>query len=102
MRAEDDMAWPDDGYDNSQDGCDHEDYDIDIIEGRCRCNRCGESWHATNDEILRAIDAESAYANYQDEMDRRQWWCDLWDRIRSFIPRRKRPVLPPSDDDIPF
>lgn len=36
------LASPDDEYPQYE--CEHEDYDIDTIEGRCHCHRCGDSW----------------------------------------------------------
>lgn len=91
-------------YDPDDDGCCHDDYDIDTLEGRCHCYRCGESWSATDAEILHAIDSEAAYALWEDEENRRQWWRDLWDRIaapfRQLRQRQRR--LPDTGDDIPF
>lgn len=90
----------DEEYDRDYDGCDHEDYDIDILDGRARCDRCGESWYATNDEILRVIDCMSAHDRWEEEQNRRQWWRDLWHSIRSFF-RRKAPRQI-YEDDLPF
>lgn len=88
----------DDDYD---DPCDHESYDINTIDGRATCERCGESWYATDDQILSAIDAEAAYAQYQEGEERRQWWRDRWDTVKAFFRWRKPNHLVP-DDDIPF
>lgn len=95
------LASPDDEYD---DPCDHEDYDVDILEGRARCHRCGESWYCSEEEVLRQIDAESAYARYLEEEDRKQWWRDLFAPITGPL-RRLRwrwKGAPKIDDDIPF
>lgn len=95
------LASPDDDYDEPE--CDHEDFDIDILDGRARCNRCSESWHATEDEIRAQIEHMARYAEYEEREERRQWWRDLWDRIKSPF-QRLRPVKrgPILDDDIPF
>lgn len=90
------LASPDDDYDEP---CDHEDYEIDIIAGRAECHRCGESWYASEDEILSAIDAESAYDRYWERENRREWWREVWRSIRAFF-RIRRPVI--TDDDVPF
>lgn len=111
------MPWNDDSWRDSYDSwklsspdeyddpCDHEDYEIDVLDGRARCDRCGESWYATDDEILRQIDNEAAYNAHMELENRKQWWRDLWSRIRSFVYRRepyRRPYGPTLDDDIPF
>ena len=101
------LASPDDYYDEP---CDHEDYDVDTLEGRARCHRCGESWWADEDEILRVIDAESAYSRYEEEMNRKRWWSDLLYNIRHPLQAihwefQKRGWLKPkivTDDDISF
>lgn len=95
------LASPYDDYD--YDECDHEDFDIDILDGRCTCHRCGERWTATEAELLHQIDSEAAYARYMDELNRKQWWSDLWDRIKAPF-RRLRSIRQPKemDDDIPF
>lgn len=99
-----DRAQPgyyDDDYD--YDGCDHEEYDIDVFEGRCRCYRCGESWWASEETILSAIDAQAAYSRWEDEQNRRDWWRDLWTRVTAPFRRLRRRGPPKSlDDEIPF
>jgi hypothetical protein len=88
------------------------DYDIDTIEGRCHRHRRGDSWYATEEEIISAIDSESVYARYVDELNHRQWWRDLFARLTLPIrwpifrllervwPRKASGVL--LDDEIPF
>lgn len=92
------LASPDDDRD---DYCEHDDYDVDILEGRAHCNRCSESWYVSEDEVLRQIEHERAYNEHLERENRRQWWRDLWASIRSIIPHRKR-IANISDDDIPF
>lgn len=101
------LASPDDEYD---DPCDHEDYDIDIVSGRAECHWCGEGWYASNEEVLSAVDAQAAYAEYEERENRRQWWGDLVYNIRHPLQALhwqfqklgwiRRPTV--TDDDIPF
>lgn len=108
------MAWNDDSWKDSYDSwklaspdddrddyCDHDDYDVDILEGRAHCNHCPESWYVSEKEVLRQIEHEAAYQDMCERENRRQWWRDLWASIRSIIPRRKR-IANITDDDIPF
>lgn len=97
------MNQYDDGYDDEprEDDCDHEDYEADILTGEATCHRCGHIWTQTPEEIEAEIDRQRAYSEYEDRENRRQWWRDLWERIRSFFPRRKR-TSTISDDGIPF
>jgi hypothetical protein len=95
------MAMSDcDDYEGDDFFCDHEDADLDILDGRYRC-LCGYSWLASEAEILSAIDAQAAYSEYEDRENRRQWWRDLWERVRSMFPRRK-PAVCVTDDEVPF
>lgn len=101
------LASPDDEYD---DPCDHDDYDVDILEGRARCHRCGESWYCSDEEVLRQIDHEAAYAAWEEKENRRQWWDNLRYSIRHPLrvihwQMQKRGWFQPhvmTDDDIPF
>ena len=108
------MSWDDDSwkdgydtwklaspYDEYDEPCDHEDYEIDILTGCCHCDRCSESWHATPEQIQMQIDHEAAYYEAMESEERRQWWRDLWSRVRSFF-WRSRTKTWASDDDIPF
>jgi hypothetical protein len=102
---------PDDEYD---DPCDHEDYQVDILEGRARCDRCGESWYCSDEEVLRQIEHEAAYAAWEEKENRRQWWSDALYAVRHPLAAihwelQKRQWFgmrigkrEPSDDDIPF
>jgi hypothetical protein len=38
-------------YDEDRDPCDHENYDVDILDGRAHCYRCGEVWCLTREEL---------------------------------------------------
>lgn len=42
----------DDDYDCDRDGCDHEDFDLDILTGRATCNMCSEGWYANESEMI--------------------------------------------------
>ncbi len=95
------MAWNDEDDYDEEDPCDHEDREIDILDGRARCPRCGESWWATNDEVLEQVDHEARYAEYEEQENRRQWWRDGWETVKSWF-RWRKPSRFVSDDDIPF
>lgn len=87
------------------DPCEHEDYDIDTIEGRCECTRCGERWNASEADWQAGIDSEIFYAQYIERMESpgyrfREWCASQWRSLkRALQPRRKAAAL---DDDIPF
>lgn len=94
------MTWNDLEYELDRE-CDHADYEVDILDGRCWCDMCGHRWHASNEQIEAQIAHEAAYYEHMERENRRQWWRDLWGRIRSIFPRRRGPRFV-SDDDIPF
>jgi len=79
-------AWklrsPDDEYGYYEEPCDHDDREIDILDGRTRCSRCGESWYATAAEIDAELRFQSEYAEAMEREDRRQWWSDLLYNVR--------------------
>ncbi len=94
-----------------EDPCDHEGYDTDILDGRCRCWRCGESWYATTEQIDAQLRFESEYYETMEREERRQWWRDRlwplpewWEAVRSIFRRRKAApaMFADLDDDIPF
>jgi hypothetical protein len=93
------MAWNDDDYED--DPCDHDDYEIDILDGRCRC-MCGHSWYASDEQVNAEIERQRQYCEYEERENRRQWWLDRWDSVKSFFRRRERGPALVSDDDIPF
>lgn len=101
------LASPDDEYDEP---CDHENYDINIVDGRATCDQCGESWYASDDEVLAAVDAQAAYAEYEERENRRRWWSDLLYNFRHPLvaihwQMQKRGWFRSSvmtDDEIPF
>lgn len=90
------LRSPDDEYDEP---CDHENFEVDIITGRCHCDRCPESWYASDDEIDCQIRLEAEYYEHMERENRRQWWRDLWSKVRSFFWRPKPKI---NDDDLPF
>lgn len=88
----------DDDWGDEDDMCDHDDYDIDILDGRKRCYRCGESWFMTDEELdhheemQRAADAY--YARLESPWYRfKEWMASLFSR---------RSVEEIDDDEIPF
>ncbi|GEC56820.1 hypothetical protein [Bradyrhizobium phage ppBeUSDA76-2] len=98
------------GCDGEDVPCDHDDYDTDILTGRCMCWRCGESWYATAAEMDRELRFQSEYAEIMEREDRRQRWSDFWWAVRHplatihwELSKRgwfRKPAV--SDDDIPF
>ena len=77
------MSWNDeiDEYEDlfgDEDPCDHEDHDTDLLDGRCSCWRCGETWYATTEQIDAQLRFESEYYEMMEREERRQWWRDLW------------------------
>jgi hypothetical protein len=100
------LASPDDEYDEP---CDHEDYEVDILTGRCHCDRCSESWYASDEEINLQIRHEAEYHENMERENRRQWWRDLFQPIRNLTHRlyewrisRNFEISKGDDDDIPF
>lgn len=93
--------------DDDEPECDHDDYDVDILDGRCRC-LCGHSWYASSKEIEAEIERQREYSEWEECENRRQWWRDKTLPIRMFFfrmleriwPRRALNVL--HDDEIPF
>lgn len=94
------LASPDE-YDDRENLCDHEDYDVDIVTGRASCNHCLANWYVGEEEIQRQIAHEAAYHEEMERENRRQWWRDLWASVRSIFTRRKRAAAI-TDDDVPF
>lgn len=89
------LDWEPDGP------CDHEDYEIDIVAGRWSCANCCEIRAATTAEMDMMFRHQAEYAEYEAAENRREWWRDLWARVLSIIPKRKR-IAEIGDDDIPF
>src|SRR6185503_19015848 len=71
------------------DPCDHDDYEVDILDYRCRCV-CGHSWHASAEQVLAEIERQREYYEYEERENRRQWWRDRWDSVKSLFRRRQR------------
>jgi hypothetical protein len=101
------LASPDD-YCDDPDPCDHEDYEINIVDGRCWCHKCGEVWHASKEEISLQIQHEAEYHEWERTQQRREFWLKLTRPIRWPIfrlmeriwPRHATRVL--DDGEIPF
>lgn len=99
------LASPDDDRD---DVCDHDDYEVDILEGRARCNRCPESWYVSEEEVCAKIKHQAAYDDYCERENRREFWRRLTYPLRWPIyrileriwPRKSVNVL--YDEEIPF
>jgi hypothetical protein len=94
------------------DPCEHDEYEVDIVSGRCECSRCPETWSATGVQIEHEIERQRAYYEYEERENRRQWWRDLvspifrpWralkDRIHIWrLGRNFEQSI--GDDEIPF
>jgi hypothetical protein len=103
------LASPDEEYD-SEDQCDHDDYDVDIVTGRASCSNCLAHWYVRDEEIQRQIEHEATYHEHMERENRRQWWSDLFYNLRHPLRAahwqlQKRGWLQHraiSDDDIPF
>jgi hypothetical protein len=52
-------SWDDRGLEDNP--CDH---DVDILDVRARCRRCGDSGYVSDNEVLHTIDSMAAYAAY--------------------------------------
>lgn len=102
-----DPDYLDDEYDDDPDPCDHEEYEIDILDGRARCDRCGERWHATQEQIEAEIERIRLYQEWEEEQRRpwnrfKEWARDRIDALAFW--RRWRKLRPQAsiDDEIPF
>lgn len=100
------LASPDDEYDEPE--CYHDDYDVDILEGRAHCNLCLESWYATEEEVRRQIEHQAEYDAWCRKQERREFWRRLTLPVRWPVhwlleriwPRKAHHVL--LDEEIPF
>jgi hypothetical protein len=96
-------AFPDD-MDDEPECCEHEDYDVDILEGTARCWYCGHQWEQTKEEIEREIKAQREYDKMCEEWEKerrsiRYRLSALLMRVRSWL--RPTPALL-DDNEIPF
>lgn len=85
--------------------CDHDDYDVDILDGRAHCNRCPESWYVSEEEVARQIEHQAAYHEQLERENSRQWWRDLFSPATNLLWRFKKALRHREaiiDDDIPF
>lgn len=101
------LATPWDDYDPEEEYCGHDDYEVDILDGECRCH-CGHIWSASEAEINAEIDRQREYSEMMDRENRRQWWRDLTYPVRMLFFRILERVWPHKagsvlhDDEIPF
>ena len=97
---EDDVFLIEDDFDED-DGCDHDDYDADILTGRAMCHRCGHAWWQTAGEIEREARHQAAYQEWVAEQERP--WNRFKEWLSGFRPRfRRRTSVSLQDDEIPF
>lgn len=89
----------DDSYD--PDGCDHEEYEIDVLIGRAECQCCPHAWYVGHDELNLALDRHAAY--WEEAYRHSRWYWRLFDRVRNWWAtpwlHRRAGVI---DDDLPF
>lgn len=51
-----------DDYDYSDaDDCDCADYDVDTLDGRAWCLRCGRGWFLTSEELTKELNFQAEY-----------------------------------------
>lgn len=67
--------WDDDmEYDEREDECDHEEFEIDILTCRATCDRCFHHWTATDAQMKAHEEAMSrcyeCEVNYRDTPDK--------------------------------
>lgn len=96
----------DDDYDDYGDGlddpCDHDDYDVDILDGRAHCSRCGHAWYQTSGELAAEMRRQAEYDRYCAEIDRPP---SLRQRARTVIAHWRESIKRPfrrDDPEIPF
>lgn len=95
-------------YCDDEPGCDHDDYDLDILTGRASCNMCDHGWYASDGEIAEEAEHQRRYSEHEARESRRQWWRDRTYPVRMFVfrvlervwPRKALKVL--DDSEIPF
>lgn len=92
------MCWDDDDRDEPE--CDHEDAEIDILDGCARCH-CGHSWYVTTAELEREHERIVAYDKWVAEQERpwnrfKEWLRAHWPRLPTWRKARE------PDDGIPF
>jgi hypothetical protein len=99
------LASPDDEFPEEE--CRHEEFEINW-EGRATCDRCGEHWWASQDEIAEQRERIREYDRWCIRQERREFLRRLTAPIRWPIyrlleriwPRKSCAVL--TDDEIPF
>jgi hypothetical protein len=91
--------------------CYHEDFEINL-EGRATCDRCGERWWPSDDEIRHFREQNAIFDAHWRAEERRERWRQRWERLARpwrwfwyrvltlFWPRKAVRCL--HDDEIPF
>lgn len=113
------MTWQDDSWRDGYDEwklrspyddvreCEHDDPDLDVIEGRFHCD-CGYSWNASADDIQAQVDRQREYDQWQARENRRERWRRFTHPIRWPIFRLLELIMPSKayrvlyDEEIPF
>lgn len=85
-------------YDERDDECFHEDYEVHI-NGRATCCRCGEGWYLTAEEIQYERERVIGYDKMYRRWEREQRWQQFVSKIAFWRRWQKAASV---DDDIPF
>lgn len=92
----------------SEDDCDHDDYEADIVSGDATCWRCGHRWIMTAQQVDAEIDRQRAYYEWMTEQERPWFRFKMWVLAQCpIVPWRLRQFWKPKaqrslDDEIPF
>jgi len=71
------MDEEEDAYNGIPDDCWHEEADINILDGRAVCPRCGHAWWATNAEMDAELQWMIDYAEYEEHERAAEMAADL-------------------------
>jgi hypothetical protein len=56
-------------FDDEEDFCDHEGYEVDILTGRAQCTRCPHHWYQTAEQIKADEAREREYAEFMSDLE---------------------------------
>lgn len=89
-------------WDEPEDECEHEDYEVDILIGRATCNMCGHRWYQTEDEMRREEERQHIAGAMLRRADRRERWLGWWDNLVRRVRRWRTRDANAIHDDLPF
>lgn len=87
-------------WDDGDESCDHEEYEIDVLTGRASCDRCPAGWWATPEQIEAEAQRQRVYAEWVADQERPLARFKDW--ARGILRRHTRPARKDIDDDLPF